>query len=303
MLETHQKLRLNILGCGHVGQTLAHLWAKADLVQIQQILNTSLSSAQAAVTFIGAGEALGDMQAMQFADIYMLTCPDKALETCSKILAEAQLIKQGDIVFHCSGALSSDLLSNLKAQGAWVASIHPVKSFANPSLGIHTFQSTYCGVEGDSEAVEVLKSLFEAIGGHFFSIHAEQKTLYHTASVFACNYLVALQQVSLRTFAQAGVEESLALKILQPIVEETVTNVFKLGPVRALTGPIMRGDTVVVERQLTTLGHLQTHDAALYSLLGLEALQLAYARQKANPSDLQDLQAILERGLETFKEH
>lgn len=290
----NSKICLNIIGCGHLGQTLAYLWAGTDLVSIAQVLNSSLQSSQAAVDFIGQGQALSSIAEMQPAELYLLGCPDKALETCCNALAEAHVLTAGDIVFHCSGAISSKIVQPLKEQGALIASVHPIKSFAEPKQAILSFQPTYCGVEGDEAALAALQPLFAQIGGISFKINAEQKTLYHAASVFACNYLVALQHISLRAFAQAGVEEALALKILQPIVQETVANVFKLGPAAALTGPIARGDAAVVAKQLAALQISQPADAELYRLLGLEVLGLAYQRQKTPVEYLQQVATVLE---------
>lgn len=287
------KPRLNIIGCGHLGQTLAYLWAQAGLLSISQVLNRSLQSSQAAVEFIGQGLPLDAMQNLQAAELYLLACPDKALETCGAELAQAGLLRAGDIVFHCSGALSSEILKPLTAQRAWIASVHPIKSFAQPQQAILSFQPTYCGVEGDAAALSVLIPLFESIGGISFKLDAQHKTLYHAASVFASNYLIALQSMSLRTFAQAGVEEALALKIIQPMVQETVTNLFNLGPVAALTGPIARGDAVVVAKQLAALQVSQPIEAELYRLLGLEALRLASQRQKTPAEYLQQVRTIL----------
>jgi len=287
------KPSLNIIGCGHLGQTLAHLWAQADVVTIAQVLNSSLLSSQAAVNFIGQGQSLSSIAEMQPADLYLLGCPDKALENCCNVLVEANVLTAGDIVFHCSGAIASEILLPLKEQGALIASVHPIKSFAEPQQAILSFHPTYCGVEGDETALAVLTPLFVQIGGIPFQINAEQKTLYHAASVFACNYLVALQNVSLRAFAQAGVEEALALKILQPIVQETVSNIFKLGPAAALTGPIARGDAAVVAKQLAALQLNQPDDAELYRLLGLEALDLACQRQKTPNEYLQQVAKVL----------
>lgn len=295
MSEAIIKSRLNIIGCGHVGQTLAYLWAQAGLLTISQVLNSSIQTGQAAVEFIGQGQAIGSIQELKPAELYLLGCPDKALEACCAQLALAKVLRTGDIVFHCSGAISSAVLRPLAEQGAWIASVHPMKSFAQPKQAVLSFRPTYCGVEGDLAALEVLNTLFESIGGFSFKLAAEHKTLYHAASVFASNYLVALHSVSLRALAQAGVEETLALKILQPIVQETVANVFNLGPVAALTGPIARGDAAVVAKQLAALQANQALDAELYRLLGLEALALAYKKQKTPTEYLQQVAAALSR--------
>ncbi len=275
------KNTLNIIGAGHVGQTLGHLWAHSGLLKITHILNRSLPSAAHAATFIGQGKAVMHWDELIPADYYLLGCPDQAIADCCQRLAASGLLRAGDVVFHCSGALGSELLQPAREQGALIASVHPVKSFADPARAIQTFANTYCGVEGDAAALDLLRPLLAGLGGVSFVIDATHKTLYHAASVVACNYLVALQEVSVQLFAEAGVERALAMKILQPIVTETVGNIFTLGTERALTGPIARGDYPVVARQLAALQDWQPERAELYRLLGREALALAGERIKS----------------------
>ena len=132
-----------------------------------------------------------------------------------------------------------------------------------------------------------------AIGANTFHIDPQQKTLYHTASVIACNYLVALQEISLQTFAQAGVERELAMQILAPIVRGTAENVFRLGTANALTGPIARGDYRVVERQLSALQTWQPDFADVYRLLGKTAVELSQQQGHATADDLATLHEML----------
>jgi len=50
-------------------------------------------------------------------------------------------------------------------------------------------------------------------------------------------------------------------------VRETLDNVFRLGTVQALTGPIARGDHVVVAQQVEALGAWDARIAAIYKQL------------------------------------
>jgi len=184
-------------------------------------------------------------------------------------------------------------LQPVQAQGAAIASVHPVKSFADQQAAYENFAGTFCGMEGDAAALAVLEPLFKAIGGEPFRLNAAHKTLYHAASVMACNYVVALQALSLKLLAQAGLEQAQAQALLQPLVTETVHNVFQYGPTQALTGPIARGDSKVVAQQLQALQHWHAPTAQLYQLLGQEALQLAQARGDLDVEQIEKLQAWL----------
>ena len=286
---------LNILGAGRLGQTLGRLWQQSTLLTLQALANRTLASTEAAQQFIQAGQCftLDHIAQMPSADIWLLACPDDQLKTYCEYLAAAHDLKDS-IVLHCSGALTAqEVLDSAQQQGACIASIHPIKSFAQPALAIQNFQGTYCGVEGDTLALQVLIPLFEAVGAHCFTIKADAKTLYHAASVIACNYLVALQELALQTYAQAGVDRPQALAILQPIVSTTVQSIFQLDTSLALTGPIVRGDVQTVAKQINRLKDWQPNYALLYQGLGQIALQLAQKQRTLEPSSIKILQQLL----------
>ena len=284
---------LNIIGCGKVGKTLAYLWNQEAALQIGGILNSQLESTEDAVTFIQSGTAIKTIKQLPKADVFMVGCGDNHIEHCCNQLVNSGILDAGNIVFHCSGALSSELLNKARTVGAVVASVHPVKSFADPALSINSFVGTFCGMEGDKEALAVLKPVFEQIGAQTFEIDAASKTLYHSASVMACNYMVALQEVSIQSFAKAGVNRELALKILEPIVKGTADNIFQLGTTDALTGPIARGDHSIVKRQVKALEAWKNDYATIYRQLGLVASELSQQQGHASEEDLEAIKNIL----------
>ena len=286
-------LRINFIGCGQLGQTLGQLWQQHNLISIGDVLTRSTISADKAIAQIGGGRAISSIADMKPADIYMIACGDDAIESCSQTLADSQLLKTGDIVFHCSGAQSSQLLHACQKQGAFIASIHPIKSFADIGLAAQSFAGTYCSVEGDDAALTQLEHLFTGLDAKLLPIHAEHKTLYHAASVIACNYLVALEELSIQAFEQAGIEREQALAVLQPIVTGTVENLFRLGTVPALTGPISRGDHNVVSKQLAAMELWNTDYATAYRLLGKISIPIAEQQGSASPENLRKIHDTL----------
>jgi len=284
---------LNIIGCGRVGRALARLWLRLGTFKIQDVLDHTAAESAAAVAFIGSGHAAGGINEMHAADVWMLTPPDDQIVVCCSALAGSGLLKPGDIVFHCSGALPSSDLAAAARCGASLASVHPLKSFADSAAAARTFSGTYCAAEGDVAALAVLRPAFERIGGIVSDIDPGFKTVYHAASVIVCNYLTALLETGLRCYEKSGFEREAALAMMQPLVRETLDNVFKLGTVNALTGPIARGDHAVVARQIEALGAWDPRIAALYRQLGTVAVELARAQGKADADAL----AAIERAL------
>jgi predicted short-subunit dehydrogenase-like oxidoreductase (DUF2520 family) len=84
--------------------------------------------------------------------------------------------------------------------------------------------------------------------------------------------------------------------MMEPLVRETVDNVFRLGTVKALTGPIARGDHAVVAHHLEALAGWDAHAAEIYKALGVVALQLAREQGEADAEALERLRVLLDAG-------
>jgi len=80
---------------------------------------------------------------------------------------------------------------------------------------------------------------------------------------------------ALQVGSAAGIAPAKLLRALEPLVRATVDNIFSLGPARALTGPIARGDAKTVRRHLESLSHIDPGLRALYSVLARGAVRLA----------------------------
>lgn len=275
-------MKLNIIGAGHVGQVFGHLFARHAGWQVQDVLNRSMASAERAVAFIGSGHAIVDWQALRPADITMLSVNDEQIVACCDKLAVNHL-QTGSIVFHCSGALASNQLTSARAHGCALASVHPIRGFADPAEVLADFDGTYCGMEGDAEALEVLKTAMQAIGARCVIIDPAAKTLYHAAAVFACNYLTTLLDVALRTYIAAGISEKQAYELAQPLVIQTLNNVFRMGPPQALSGPVERGDWSTVERHQRAVDAWDPAAGQLYHVLTSHTASLAARKPKRRP--------------------
>lgn len=290
---------LNIIGPGRVGRTLGALLQRAGLCTVQDVLSAETATAETAAAFIGAGRAARVLRDMRAARLWLLTPPDAAIASVATALAAAGRVRTGDVAFHCSGSLPSSVLAPLAATGALIASVHPLKSFADPAIAVQTFRGTYCAVEGDAAALTMLTPLFEQLGAQVAVINPAGKTLYHAASVLVCNDLTALMEAGLRAYEQAGIERHTAQKMMEPLVRETLDNIFALGTTRALTGPVARGDAAVVERQLEALQALDPRMADAYRALNAIALDLARAQGETATDRLDSVRRVLDhKGLQ-----
>lgn len=270
---------LNLIGAGHVGRVLGRLFALHGCFTIQQVLTRSAPSARDGVAFIGAGDAVERYAQLQPAAVHVLAVGDDQIGAACAALAQAVPLA-GSVVFHCSGALASDQLRAARDAGALVASVHPIRSFADPSSVAAQFEGTFCGIEGDAGALALLTPALTAIGARPVPIEASAKTVYHAAAVFASNYLVTVLDAALRAYQAAGIPEPVARQMAQPLASESMANVFRLGAAAALSGPIARGDMATVERQRRAVTAWDADTGELYQALVAPTAALAHRKQQ-----------------------
>ena len=265
---------LNLVGAGHVGAALGRVFAEHGIFRIQHVLTRSADSAQRAVAFIGAGSVVTTLAGLGRADVTVLAVGDDQIVPMAAALAGAVDLA-GSVLFHCSGALAAAALAPAAAAGARVASVHPVRSFADSAAVAAAFAGTFCGIEGDAAALAVLEPALLAAGARPLRIEAAAKTVYHAAAVFASNYLVTVLDTALRAYQAAGIPEAQARELVAPLAGETLANVLRLGPQAALSGPIARGDLATVARQQLALSAWDGGAGDVYAALAVATTALA----------------------------
>lgn len=278
--------QIAVIGPGKVGVTIA-MMAKSAGLTVVAIGGRNSERVSLASSLLGRDVHQGSIfEAAGKAEVVLIAVSDDAIESVCTELASSKSLKKGTVVAHFSGALTSEVLRTAKEAGCVVASAHPLRSFAQP--GVNAARAgEYWFVEGDEEATVVMESIIGSIGGCVARITKEAKPLYHAASVVACNYLVALLDVSYQLMKETGVDADVARDALMPLVLGTIENISKIGPEKALTGPISRGDKETVSLHLKHISQLKEKTCSeVYRTMGSATVNLALrkgsiAREKA----------------------
>lgn len=288
--------RLNVIGAGKLGRTLARLFSDAGLVTIGAIYNRSSEHSHSAQAFIGTGRVITNIEQLsnEPAELWMIATPDDAIGDCAKQLAAlAGISWQKTTVFHSSGLKTSVELSALQKLGSSIASVHPAHSFASPERSLTSFVSTICTLEGGEQAINILDSLLRAIGGQTTTIEPEAKPLYHAATVMASNYLIALLGASETLLEKAGIEETLAKAVLSPLMRQSLENGFTEGAINALSGPIARGDINTLQAHLNAIEQKAPDLRSTYTTMGAQALKLVQQKNALNEKELAAMEKLL----------
>lgn len=210
--------------------------------------------------------------------VVWITVPDDAIGEVAGELAGRQSW-DGRVVFHCSGAVTSDALEPLRAKGAKVGAVHPVMTFAAnmvPSLNGVPF-----GIEGDAEAVRLAKRIVTELGGVPAEIRREDKVLYHAFGAFASPMVIALMAAMEEVGTAAGFERKKLRAFAGPLLRQTLENYLERGGAVAFTGPFVRGDVAVIARHLKALEELPLAREVYQALARMAAKSLPMKNQHA----------------------
>ncbi len=241
-----------IIGAGRMGRGLAN----------------TLGQAGVEVTLLGRSRRAGDIRP---GGLILIATPDAAIGGVAAELARDGAVDATQVVLHLSGLLDRLVLHALVDTGAGLGSFHPLQTIADPATARERFSGAFAGLEGDERALEAGERLAETLGMRSVRLTPGAKAAYHAGAVIASNYVVVLAALAEALVRRAGVPAAEAAQMYLPLMRGSVANL-AMGPAKALTGPVSRGDEATVRRHLAVLAG---RERELYRALGLEALQLA----------------------------
>ncbi len=201
-------------------------------------------------------------------DVVLLCVPD------AEIARAAVHITPGPLVGHCSGATGLDALGPHEA-----FSLHPLMTVTAQGAD---FSGTGAAIAGTTPRARALaRELAGALGMQPAEIAEADRAAYHAAASIASNFLITVEAAAERIGAAVGLERDQ----LVPLVRATVENWSRLGPERALTGPVARGDDATVARQRKAVAEVAPDLLALFDELvtATRALTATHARADNRP--------------------
>lgn len=219
---------ITLVGQGRLGRSLGLLLERAGW-SVQRVGREPLPA--------GAGPVL-------------LTVNDDAIPTV------AARVPPHRLVLHASGASSLEVLGPHAATGG---SFHPLMTFPGPDIGLPDLQGVPAALAGSPDAVALGRDLANALGMWALEVPGDRR-LYHAAAVMAGNFATVLLADAARVLEAAGVPRARAGEALVPLALASLRNAGP-DPVRALTGPVARGDDATIAAHLDALRASGLHDA------------------------------------------
>jgi predicted short-subunit dehydrogenase-like oxidoreductase (DUF2520 family) len=226
-----------LIGTGRVAFHLGHAWLRAGL-PLCGVVGRNTQHAKKLALELGTSP-FSLQEQWPPADLLLIAVSDDAVATVAQSLPIGPYV-----VAHTSGAQGTNVL----APHAHTGVLWPLCSL---SLGapVDLARVPLVWEANGPEAAQVLTHVARSTSGKVVEMALEDRSLVHTAAVFASNFPVFLMREARRLVAAHGGDPDL----LNALWSGMARRVEEVGPEQALTGPARRGDRRTVQIHLDRL--------------------------------------------------
>jgi predicted short-subunit dehydrogenase-like oxidoreductase (DUF2520 family) len=278
---TKTEYSIALIGAGKVAWSLVPS-LKENGYNISVIISRDIKDAEELAVEYKVESFSSELKSIEHSDIIFLTLPDDQLQVVSDKISALYLNDLSSKIFvHLSGVCSSSELKSLSVKGTATASFHIMQTF--PSKRRVSTKESYAAIEtSDDYAAEFLFKLASDLGLNAFRISADKKAAYHLAGVFASNFLVSNFYAAEELFKSTGSEVDFS-RFIEPIVSNTINNIYKNGTLNSLSGPVERGDIKTIKIHIKALS-TQSRLLKSYIIQSLNIIDIKKEQGKLSPA-------------------
>lgn len=281
--------RIGFIGAGTVGTALAVRLTEKGYA-VTAVASRTLTSASRLAGMVDGCQVYDKPQEVaEAAEMVFITTPDNVIAD----IATQVKWHQGQSVAHCSGADSLDILNHATEAGAQAGAFHPLQTFASITHALDNIPGSTFALEAEEPLLSTLKEMVLALNGQSIELKPGDKVIYHTAAVFACNYLVTLVKLATDLWQTFDVPPAEATQALLPLLRGTINNLENVGLPHCLTGPIARGDLGTVKKHLAALEARAPALLPVYLEMGRQTISVAQAKGKIDEQVTNELRELL----------
>lgn len=246
-------MRIVFIGSGNLATHLS-LALKAAGEDILQVFSRTKEHAQELAGKLGCNHTASPDEIDKNADIYILSVKDDAI---SEIAASVSPDRPDAIFIHTAGSVPMDIF---KGRARYYGVLYPMQTFSK--LRPVDFRPIPCFLEAsDEQTLRQIRRLAESISDKVVLADSEKRRKLHLAAVLACNLTNHCYRLAERVLQ----EEHIDFRLYLPLIDETAKKVTEMSPRDAQTGPMVRYDVNVMNRQLELISDERTRQ--IYRLM------------------------------------
>ena len=188
------------------------------------------------------------------ADLYILSIKDDALSNLAATICHD---RPEAVFIHTAGSVPMDIF---KPYARRYGVLYPMQTFSKHRQV--DFRPIPCFIEGsDEQTLLQIRALAERISDKVVEADSTKRRQLHLAAVLACNLTNHCYRLAERVLQEAQIDWQLFL----PLIDETAKKVSEMSPKEAQTGPMVRYDVNVMNRQIELLPDERTRQ--IYRLM------------------------------------
>lgn len=268
-----QTTAVAVIGPGRVGTALA-LALPPSSYRVTAVAGRSPAGIEAFRRRFPGVRVGAAAEAVQAADLVLLTVPDDALRGLVRRLAADDAVRAGSRWVHTCGIAGTGVLMPARLAGARIAACHPAQTFPDPDRGRAGLPGCRWAVTAADADRGWAHELVEQLQGVPVTVPERARVLYHAGLAMGSNGTSAVVALARDLLLAAGIPEPEAF--LEPLVGPSAQNAAQ-GGARALTGPVRRGDAATVAAHVEELR--VSMPEALPAYRAVAELALSYARR------------------------
>ena len=226
-----------MIGAGRVATHLAQALRERAGLRLVQVYSRTAEHAQAlAEGSDGAAWTTSAEAVRTDADVYVFSLSDDALADVA-----SRVPTNDGLWLHTAGSVPMDVF---RGRAHRYGVLYPLQTFSRDrSVDFHRVP---CFVEGcTSEVTDEVRALAEQLSDEVHALPSDRRAYLHLAAVFACNFTNHMYALADEIVRAQGIDGA----VLRPLIDETAAKIHRLTPREAQTGPAVRCDRAVMERQ------------------------------------------------------
>jgi predicted short-subunit dehydrogenase-like oxidoreductase (DUF2520 family) len=179
--------------------------------------------------------------------------PDNALGDALKAVASAPLAHDAVVLYGSGSADPGPELERIRGEGHAAGTFHPLVPLAGAGGATAQLRGAWVGIDGDADAQRAARDLADSLNAQAIVIPAGVKPRYHAAAVMASNFPIVLAAAAMAILRGAGIDAETSRSVVQRLVRGAADNLASTDPARALTGPVARGESDTIARNLAAI--------------------------------------------------
>lgn len=237
-------MKIVFIGAGNLATNLALEISQSEH-QIVQVFSRTRESASLLAEKVNC-EPVNEMSKVVCdADLYIVSVKDDALEMLIPELCKG---REDKMFVHTAGSMPMDVF---KDYARHYGVFYPMQTFTKDKKV--AFENIPIFIEGcGAFETSFLKRLAEQISRSVYELDSDNRKYLHLSAVFACNFANHCVAIGQQILEKHHIPSS----VLRPLVMETMDKASSHSAAEVQTGPAVRDDRNVMEKQMQLLENL-----------------------------------------------